>query len=79
MPGSVTDAYDPEFGTGADAAAVRDAVRRIVDEITELLGEELPIVSVVKGKTPDRLYPIRFSESGLRVIRFGLNRALKSL
>lgn len=80
-PGPVSDSYDPEFGTGANAHDVHMAVQNVVARIGGTLGTRLQnIVAVVQAdsvqvKTPD----ISFNERELRVIRFGLNRALESL
>ena len=38
MPGPVSDSYDPEFSTGANAQEVCDAVAALRDRVTEALG-----------------------------------------
>ena len=79
MPGPVSDAYDPEFGTGNDAQAVRDAIQAVVNEISGRIGMRLePILGIVRGG-PGGLSPVRFSDREIRIIRFGLARALESL
>ncbi len=79
MPGPVSDSYDPEFGTGANAHYVANRVRVVIAEINGRHGPELKnIVEVVRGPT-GTLSPIRFSEREIRIIRFGLIRALESL
>ena len=80
MPGPVSDSYDPEFGTGENARLVQEAVSRARNKISAAIGSEtlLPILSVVTGKHGKRT-PVSLSESELRIIRFGLNRALESL
>lgn len=79
MPGPVSDSYDPEFGTGANAEDVREAIKGIVDRIGNVLGSELKsIVTVAQG--PDgKQTKWLLSERDMRVIRFGLNRALESI
>ncbi len=78
-PGPVSDSYDPEFSTGANAHDVRKALEEIVDGIAVHLGPQLKdIVSVVQGAR-GAPFGIRFRERDLRVICFGLNRALESL
>lgn len=86
MPGPVSDSYDPEFGTGANAARVRDAVGNERDRIAFLIGDpELkPILEIVgwppdgheRASAPRALY---LNERSLRILRFALNRALETL
>lgn len=78
-PGPVSDSYDPEFSTAVNADDVRRAIQDVVDGIAVHLGPQLKdIVSVVQGAR-GAPFGIRFRERDLRVIRFGLNRALESL
>jgi hypothetical protein len=79
MPGPVSDSYDPEFGTLANAADVKEAVELQIERISEPLGPALRnIVEVVHGR-PGRKFAVQLCEQDLRVIRFGLDRALDSL
>ena len=79
MPGPVSDSYDPEFGTGNNAAEVRQAAEDQVKRISKMLGSELKnIVEVVQGPT-GKIYPIKLTERELRVIRFCMNRAIESI
>jgi hypothetical protein len=86
MPGPVSDSYDPEFGTGANAAEVLVAITKVRDLITQRIGsDELKnIVELAEGynatryEDPNRK-PCPFSERELRIIRFALNRELESL
>jgi hypothetical protein len=76
MPGPVSDSYDPEFGTGANAADVTEKIRSLVTRLDDLLGPKLRnIVEVVQGPSGE-LYEVFLSERELRVIRFCLNRSL---
>lgn len=78
MPGPVSDSYDPEFSTGANAQDVRDAIIEARDKLAVGLGEPKAIVSVVHGKAgPLKATPL--SERQRRVIRFAMNRALESI
>jgi hypothetical protein len=80
MPGPVSDSYDPEFGTGANADDVRTAIEAVVARIAEELGPGLRnIVEIVHEGPEGPAHPPLFTENELRVIRFGLNRALESL
>ncbi len=79
MPGSISDSYDPEFSTRANAHDVSDAISEIRDVIGKTLGDELkPIVGVVQGPQ-GKLTSFRFSERERRILRFALNRALESI
>lgn len=80
MPGPVSDSYDPEFGTGADAGDVRDAVQSVIDRIGARLGPELKnIVMVAQNRGAILTGEIRFNEREMRLIRFGLLRTLESI
>lgn len=80
MPGPVSDSFDPEFGTGANADMVQAAVAGVVARITEHLGPGLKNIVEIAYEGPEGPeHPPAFSENELRVIRFGLNRALESL
>ncbi|MCP4248059.1 MAG: hypothetical protein GY778_13515 [bacterium] len=75
----MSDAYDPEFGTAANAEAVRDSLRTLVKVLGKRLGREpQDIVGVAQGP-PGRKYSGEPCERTLRLVRFGLNRALESL
>ena len=81
MPGPVSDAYDPEFGTAANAAEVHEAIRKLRDRASDALGtEELKnILEVARGKNgKDKTLLIR-NERELRILRFALNRAMESI
>lgn len=73
MPGPVSDSYDPEFGTGANAAAVREALQEIRDELTAVLGPDLKNIVEVAHM------PKRGKERQRRLIRFAIDRAMESL
>lgn len=80
MPGPVSDAYDPEFGTADNAARVREAIANEVAFLTKHLGPGLKdIVQVVDGPIGRWMPPRRLSEREARIIRFALKRALESL
>ena len=79
MPGPVSDSYDPEFGTGANASDVSHAIGKIVGRIEAEIGSELKsIVSVVHGLSGERI-PFELTEREMRIIRFSLNRALETI
>lgn len=79
MPGSVSDSYDPEFSTGANAAEVRNAVEVLRDELSAAIGKPAAdILEVVRGG-PCGLAKLRLSIRECRILRFAVNRALDSL
>jgi len=79
VPGPVSDSYDPEFGTGANAREVAEAMREVLARVGHPLGPGLhPILQVVRGPNGKRR-SMAFSERDLRIIRFGLHRALESI
>jgi hypothetical protein len=76
----VSDSYDPEFGTGANAAEVRAAIEGIIRSINGRAGlrSRKYIVAVVQGKQ-GKFTSLGFYSQDWRVIRFALHRALESL
>lgn len=79
MPGPVSDSYDPEFGTGENAHAVRQGMEGVITQVAARLGPELcNIVDVANGQHGD-YWTLDFSEKELRLIRFGLLRAIESI
>ena len=81
MPGPVSDSYDPEFGTGANAADVGAAIRELSERLSKSVLRGKPvryIVQVVHGLNgPDTA--AKLSEKEWRIIRFCLNRALETM
>lgn len=79
MPGPVSDSYDPEFGTGANADEVRRGVESANRLFSKLLGSGLRnIVEVAKGDAGPTLI-LKLTERQARLARFAINRALESL
>jgi len=80
MPGSISDTYDPEFSTQANADNVRATMQSVVDIITNRLGPQLRnIVTVVHERPGSQKFTLSLTEKQLRVIRFGLLRAKQSI
>lgn len=78
-PGPVSDSYDPEFGTGANAHDVAAAIRIVRGRLSRLLGKKLKnIVEIAQGPAGPR-HELILSERDLRVIRFCLDRATESV
>ena len=79
MPGPVSDSYDPEFGTGSNAADVREGIEEVIRRATLVLGPGLKnIVQVVQGE-PGMMLGRPLTEREWRIVRFALNRALESI
>ena len=80
-PGPVSDSYDPEFGTAANAHHICTAIATIVErKITSVLGEELVSISdLVYWEKPGKTYTLRVTEKELRILRFAANRAVESI
>ena len=80
MPGPVSDSYDPEFSTGANADQVLVALREVREKMTAAIGskELKPIVQVAAGK-PGPAKGVVLSERDLRLLRFALDRAVESI
>jgi hypothetical protein len=81
MPGPVSDSYDPEFGTSANAAEVVDVIASLRDRISRAIGDPVlqDIVDVVHGPSGRRVRFAVTTEREARVLRFALNRALEDL
>lgn len=80
MPGPVSDSYDPEWGTGANAHEIKDALRGVYDRLTVVLGGQPPIniLELVDMKLP-RTIAATLTEKQWRLIRFALERAGESI
>jgi hypothetical protein len=84
-PGPVSDSYDPEFGTGANAHDVAEAIRDVRVFVTSYIGSDelLPIVALARND--DAKHPLNkpvhvgLTERQLRIIRFCLDRSLESI
>lgn len=79
MPKPISDAYDPEFGTAKNAEAVRSSLRTIVAVLGKRLGREPKDIGGVAQGPAGRKYAGTTCERTLRLVRFGLKRALESL
>lgn len=80
MPGSVSDAYDPEFGTAAKAHQIRDALTDTYATVSNVLGNKPPlfIADLVRADLP-ALVTATLTERQWRIIRFALERAGESI
>lgn len=80
MPGPISDSYDPEWGTVANRAQIRDDLGEMYDKLTKLLGNKKPIyiLNLVDMDLPKKT-SARFTEKEWRLLRFALERAMESL
>lgn len=81
MPGPVSDSFDPEFGTGENAAAIREALQGVYLKLTrDVLNNQPPlyILDLVRADLPQRIQT-SLTEKEWRLIRFALERAQESL
>jgi hypothetical protein len=80
MPGSVSDSYDPEWGTAANAERIRDALRTEYSRVCTLLGQSVPlyILRLLDAELPTPI-TATLTEKQWRIIRFALERAAQSL
>lgn len=80
MPGPVSDSYDPEWGTGANADAIGEALDRLYVEVSAILGDVPPmyVLDLVRADLPTPI-TATLTERQWRIIRFALERAEESL
>jgi hypothetical protein len=80
MPGPVSDAYDPEWGTAANAAEIASRLRTLYAAVSHVLSDRPPvyILDLVRTDLPT-LITATFTERDWRLIRFALERAEESL
>lgn len=80
MPGPVSDAYDPEWGTAANAGEIAAALQEMHGRVSRILGNTQPlfILDLLRADLP-RQIPHSLSEKQWRIIRFALERAKDSL
>ena len=79
MPGPVSDSYDPVWGTGSNAAEVREGIREVEAKISKMLKSPPKyILDVIRGKNgPPMAVDVVFSERELRIIRYAMRVALE--
>jgi hypothetical protein len=80
MPGPVSDSYDPEWGTGANADAIAAALGRMHGRVSGVLGHKPPlfVLDLIRADLPTPI-TATFTEGEWRLIRFALERAGESL
>lgn len=81
MPGPVSDSYDPEWGTIAEAEEIYDSLQRVYKKVSKILGEKPPIYikELVLANDLNTLLTAELTEQEWRIIRFAIERAYHSL
>ena len=83
MPGPVSDAYHPEWGTCDNQDQIAEAIQEVYDKISAFLEFEPPIhiMNLVQSELPrlDRGIDALLSEREWRILRFACERARDSL
>jgi len=80
MPGPVSDSYDPEWSTGANAREIDEALEGMYQTVSEILGQREPmyILNLVRAELPTVL-EAALSERQWRLLRFAVERARESI
>ena len=79
MPGPVSDSYDPEFGTAANADEIRDALASVYTRLSKIIGAEpLYIMDLVRADL-QRPIAAKLTEKQWRLLRFAIERAKESI
>lgn len=80
MPGPVSDAYDPEWGTSANAEDIRQALAGVYRVVSAALGDRPPqfVLDLVRAQDGPAV-TATLSEKQWRLIRFALERAGESV
>ena len=80
MPGPVSDAFDPEWGTRARAQNILDTLESVYARLSHILEDQPPkyILDLVDEDLPTRIVAT-LSEKEWRLLRFSVERAMESL
>jgi hypothetical protein len=80
MPGSVSDSYDPEWGTSANGDRIRESLDVMYEKVSSILQDSVPlyILRLLDKDMPDEI-TTTLTEKEWRLIRFALERARESL
>lgn len=80
MPGPVSDAHDPEWGTAANGDKIRQALGQAHEEVSRALGDQPPmyVLELLRADLP-AVITAALDERTWRLIRFALERAGESI
>lgn len=80
MPGPVSDSYDPEWGTGDNAAKISSALTSVYGIVSGVLGLQKPVyIGDLVGMDLPTPITATLTEKQWRIIRFALERARESI
>ena len=80
MPGPVSDSYDPEWGTSANAAEIDNSLEEVYDQLTGILDGKPPMeIGVLVDEYLPTLISATLSEREWRLLRFAVERARDSI
>ena len=81
MPGSVSDSYDPEWGTGDNADQIREAIQHVYDKVSKILGQQKPlyILRLIQHRGLTKTINATLTEKDWRILRFACERAKESV
>ena len=80
MPGSVSDSYDPEWGTGENSDTIRNAMLDMHCKLSDILGGMPPmyILDLVQAELGNPI-TATLTEKQWRLLRFACERAAESI
>lgn len=80
MPGPMSDSYDPEWGTSANAGEICEYLDEAYRKVSEILGNRPPIyiLDLVRTPMPEPIQATLTTKEW-RIIRFALERAKDSI
>ena len=78
MPGPVSDSYDPVWGTGSNAAEVRDGIRAVREKLATFINAPPDyILDVIRRREPTGPVPlVPLTVRECRILRFTCGVAL---
>lgn len=81
MPGPVSDAYDPEWGTASNGDEIKDAIQGVYNKLSVILRNRPPlfILDLVCSDELNREIDARLTEKEWRILRFCCERAADSI
>lgn len=81
MPGSVSDSFDPEWGTGANREEIENNLQDVYRRVSLTLSQKPPmfILDLVQSENLEEIIEDGLTEKEWRLIRFALERAIESL
>jgi hypothetical protein len=80
MPGSISDSYDPEWGTSGNASEIILCLDSVYDRVSDVLEhrDSKYILELIDVELPTQI-PATLTEKEWRLIRFAIDRARNSI